>query len=48
MAGTHHDLIALGGEYAALYEKQSCWYREDYEESGSNTYTESGKGDIQP
>ena len=46
--GTHHDLIALGGEYAALYEKQSCWYREDYEESGSNTYTESGKGDIQP
>ena len=46
--GTHHDLIALGGEYASLYEKQSCWYREDYEESGSNTYTESGKGDIQP
>ena len=25
--GTHHDLIALGGEYAALYEKQSCWYK---------------------
>ena len=46
--GTHHDLIALGGEYASLYEKQSCWYREDYEESGSNPYTESGEGDIQP
>lgn len=27
--GTHHELIALGGEYAALYEKQSCWYKRE-------------------
>ena len=25
--GTHQELIALGGEYAGLYEKQSCWYK---------------------
>ena len=25
--GTHQELIALGGEYASLYEKQSCWYK---------------------
>ncbi len=25
--GTHQEPIALGGEYAALYEKQSCWYK---------------------
>ena len=25
--GTHQELIALGGEYATLYEKQSCWYK---------------------
>lgn len=29
--GSHEDLIALDGEYAKLYEIQSCWYREDYE-----------------
>lgn len=25
--GSHQELIALGGEYAGLYEKQSCWYQ---------------------
>ncbi len=25
--GTHQELIALRGEYAGLYEKQSCWYK---------------------
>ena len=29
-AGSHNELIALGGEYAKLYEIQSCWYRDDY------------------
>ena len=28
--GTHDALIAQGGEYAKLYEIQSCWYRKDY------------------
>lgn len=28
--GTHDGLLALGGEYAQLYEMQSCWYQEDY------------------
>ena len=28
--GTHDELIALGGQYAKLYEIQSCWYRDDY------------------
>lgn len=28
--GTHSELIALGGEYAKLFEIQSCWYRDDY------------------
>lgn len=46
--GTHHELIALSGEYAKLYEKQSCWYKKDYEASDSNTFTENRKGDIQP
>ena len=26
--GTHDSLIASGGEYAKLYELQSCWYQE--------------------
>lgn len=29
--GGHGELIALDGEYAKLYEMQSCWYRDDYE-----------------
>lgn len=28
--GTHQELIALGGEYAQLYELQSCWYTPGY------------------
>ena len=28
--GTHQELIALGGEYAWLYELQSCWYQPGY------------------
>ena len=28
--GTHDELLALGGEYAHLYEMQSCWYQEEY------------------
>ena len=27
--GTHRELVALGGEYAGLYEKQSCWYQNE-------------------
>lgn len=27
--GTHAQLLAAGGEYARLYEIQSCWYRDD-------------------
>lgn len=26
-SGTHRELVAMGGEYAKLYEKQSCWYQ---------------------
>ncbi len=26
--GTHQELLAHGGEYAGMYEIQSCWYRE--------------------
>ena len=29
--GTHQELLPLGGEYANLYEIQSCWYREETE-----------------
>lgn len=27
--GSHQELMSLGGEYAGLYEIQSCWYREN-------------------
>lgn len=27
--GTHRELVAMGGEYAELYEKQSCWYQNE-------------------
>lgn len=27
--GTHGELMAMGGEYARLYEKQSCWYQNE-------------------
>ena len=30
--GTHDSLLAAGGEYAKLYEIQSCWYQEKGEE----------------
>lgn len=29
--GTHAQLIAQGGEYAKLYEIQSCWYKDGYQ-----------------
>ena len=29
--GAHGELVAAGGEYARLFELQSCWYREDYQ-----------------
>ena len=28
--GTHRQLLEKGGEYASLYEIQSCWYRKEY------------------
>ena len=28
--GTHSQLLEKGGEYARLYEIQSCWYRKEY------------------
>ncbi len=32
--GSHEELLAAHGEYAHLYELQSCWYREDYQKGG--------------
>jgi ATP-binding cassette subfamily B protein len=29
--GSHEEMLAAGGEYARLFELQSCWYREDYQ-----------------
>ncbi len=34
--GSHDELMKRDGEYAALYEIQSCWYRDDYD----GTYSE--------
>ena len=30
--GTHESLAAAGGEYAQLYELQSCWYQDGADE----------------
>ncbi len=30
--GTHDSLVLAGGEYAKLYEMQSCWYQEEGKE----------------
>lgn len=35
--GSHAELLAAGGEYARLYEMQSCWYREGKEVTGDET-----------
>ena len=34
--GSHEKLVEKGGEYARLFELQSCWYREDYRKDGEN------------
>lgn len=35
--GTHAQLVRAGGKYSALFEMQSCWYRDDYDaEKGEN------------
>ena len=31
--GTHSELMAAGGDYAELYELQSCWYKPGYTQS---------------
>ncbi len=34
--GSHWELLQKGGEYARLFEMQSCWYQEDYEGGAEN------------
>ena len=34
--GSHEELISRGGEYAKLFEIQSCWYRDDYKGGEDN------------
>lgn len=33
--GTHADLLEQGGEYARLFEMQSCWYQKDWKGGGT-------------
>ena len=40
--GVHEELIARGGRYAALYEMQSCYYREEMERKNRQKYFEEG------
>lgn len=34
--GSHDELVKAGGEYAELFEMQSCWYREGWKGEESN------------
>ncbi len=34
--GSHRELLKKGGQYAKLFEIQSCWYRDDYKGGAEN------------